>query len=466
MKKIIYFIFTLLLVSCGNTNKKTSKESENSIEVYQLSQEEATNLVERSYQYIAVYNTLMSFTSNPKNPFYLNGWNNMYKAKEQMTAESKGIPGPNNDTFYEVSAVDLRAEPIIITYPAFDSKYVSLETSALDHYCKVPLATSKGDFKVKTTVLYYSQRTKNYTGEAIDGIDKIVELSGDFAAAFLRVTPQVNDPEIYKKNIEAIDNLKIETLSQFQGKKSLAVEKAHFPKFGKTSKVYVTNFLEVMQFVFNHTTFDSNDKMDREVLSAFKPLGIEPGKIYDAKTVVKLDSTLIANTVKSVEKIGSETATDYVYNKFADKGEMTLDVMVSQSVTGPIGLPASEALYLQIQTNDGLPLNALNDYSLKMSKENLPPAGAFWSFTLYDGIEYLFIPNAENKYSVGENAGMQLDKDGGITIYMSEKLPEGTPKENWLPINREDLLLNLRLRVYQPDIEKMKVWEVPTLEKN
>ena len=46
-----------------------------------------------------------------------------------------------------------------------------------------------------------------------------------------------------------------------------------------------------------------------------------------------------------------------------------------------------------------------------MSREQLPPAKAFWSVTLYDLQNGFFIPNESKKYSVGDNAGMKLDKD-------------------------------------------------------
>ena len=49
------------------------------------------------------------------------------------------------------------------------SRPVSLATSALDHYVNIPLATSKGDFKKPTSILYYSARTKDYSGEPVDG---------------------------------------------------------------------------------------------------------------------------------------------------------------------------------------------------------------------------------------------------------------------------------------------------------
>ena len=83
-------------------------------------------------------------------------------------------------------------------------------------------------------------------------------------------------------------------------------------------------------------------------------------------------------------------------------------------------------------------MNALHDYVVKMTKDELPPAKAFWSLTLYDTENGFFIPNPRNKYSVGENAGYKLNADGGIEIYVAAEKPAGVPEENWLPINRGD----------------------------
>ena len=109
-------------------------------------------------------------------------------------------------------------------------------------------------------------------------------------------------------------------------------------------------------------------------------------------------------------------------------------------------------------------MNALHNYVIRMTKDERPPANAFWSFTLYDAVNGFFIPNEHKKYSVGENAGRKLNKNGGIEIYIADKKPAGVPEENWLPIQREDLELTVTLRVYGPDLEKMKTWQAPKAE--
>jgi hypothetical protein len=150
---------------------------------------------------------------------------------------------------------------------------------------------------------------------------------------------------------------------------------------------------------------------------------------------------------------------------FKLKGEIGLDLLLFQSVFGPIGQPAVEAVYPSLTTTDDKPMNAQHDYVIRMSKDEMPPAEAFWSCTLYDLENGFFIPNDRKKYSVGENGGMKLNEDGGIEIYIAEEQPEGVPEENWLPLNRGDYGIDVVLRLYVPDLEKFKNWEPPKAKK-
>jgi len=88
-----------------------------------------------------------------------------------------------------------------------------------------------------------------------------------------------------------------------------------------------------------------------------------------------------------------------------------------------------------------------------------------WSVTLYDIENGFFIPNDRKKYSVGANAGMRLDDDGGIAIYIAAEQPPGVPEENWLPITRDDLEIGPIMRLYEPDLERFETWTAPTAEK-
>ncbi len=437
----------------------------------QMTSAEMENLVRRSYQYVALFNTLNSFAVNAENPFAAGGWNKTHYPQGLMDASVRAIPRPNNDTLYVLSLLDLRQDAVVIQYPAFQSKFVSLETTAFDHYCEIPLATSKGDFEQPTSILYYSARTEGYSGEPVEGVDKIMEMSGDYAIAFLRVMPEADDPEKFQANMAAIQEVKLQTLSEFQGKPAKPADPETMPAYGNDAMVFTDNFQEVMQFVFNHTTFDPDNEIDQAALAALKTVGVEPGKQYDADNVPTLDATQLAAVAAEVAKKENTiwndptAAAPFLLKLFQPKGHIDLDTLVLQSVVGPVGQPADQAMYPGVATTDGTPMNAQHDYVIRMTKDELPPATAFWSATLYDTEQGFFIPNSENKYSVGQNAGMQLDASGGIEIHIAAEQPQGVPAENWLPITRSDLGIDVIMRVYVPDLEKMKTWEAPKAER-
>ena len=430
-----------------------------------LTDAQIENIVKRSYQYVAMYNV------NNKFALKQGGWNTCLADTQLKDHTMREIARPNNDTLYIVCMLDLRKDPVILEMPAFDSKYVSLMVTSYDHYVNVPMTTRKGDFRKPEKILFYTARTEGYKGGPVKGVDRIFEASGDFISAIFRVMPHSNEPARFKRIVKQMQSVKLVTLSEYRGGKAKPIDDITFPSVGKTdADVFGTNLLEVMQFVFNHTTFDPNNKIDQDVLAAYKPLGIEPGKRYDPATVKPIDGERFRNMAKQVAAknlaiMGQpEVAAKIKPYWFEPKGETNLDTLVATSVIGPIGLPAAEAEYPAIQTTDGKKFNAMHDYVILMTKEQLPPAKAFWSVTLYDLQNGFFIPNDRKKYSVGDNAGMKLNEDGGIEIYVAAKKPDGVPEENWLPINRKDEDLSLNLRIYVPDLEKMKTWQAPKAE--
>jgi hypothetical protein len=320
-------------------------------------------------------------------------------------------------------------------------------------------------------MLFYSARTQGYNGEAVEGVDQVFEMNGDFSGAVFRVMPHSADAERFDKIIGQMQSLNLQTLSEYKGGQAKPIDDIVFPPYGTTdADVFGDNFLEVMQFVFNQNSFDADDELDQAILAALKPLGVEPGKVYDAAKVAQIDGDRFRQASLKVQAETLKLLTDpELFASFStrimrEKGNSDLDALIIASVIGPLGLPLEEATYPNVSTTDGAPMNAQNDYVIRMSKDELPPANAFWSLTLYDMQNGFFIPNDRKKYSVGENAGMQLNAEGGIDIYVAAKQPEGVPEENWLPINRKDENMDILLRIYAPDLERLKNWETPRAE--
>ena len=473
--KLLLFGFLLLAVfGCQQNSKTTEKQvktDENGIAI--LSDQEIENIVKRSYQYVAMYNVNQKMALAEEG-MTTRGYNKGMRNTNLLDHTARFIARPNNDVMYQLAMLDLRKDAVVFEMPIIESKYVSMMVTGYDHYVNIPMSTTDmdGDFAAPKTILFYTARTENYHGDKVEGVDEIFEMTGDFVSLVIRIMPHANEPERFKRIVDEINAIKGMSLSEFMGKPKPETDAVDFPAYGETdADIFENNLLEVMQFVFNHTTFDPNNQLDKDVLAAFAPLGVVPGKQFDPKNVVKIDGkkfrevseNIVNKTLAMWEK--PEEMKGMIYKFFKTKEFMELEPLVVQSVVGPIGQPAKEALYPAVVTDDGMPMNALNDYVLRMTKEELPPAKAFWSFTLYDTKNGFFIPNDHKKYSVGENGGMKLNADGGIEIYIAAEKPKGVPEENWLPINREDLGISVILRIYAPDLEKMKTWQPPKWSK-
>jgi len=447
MKLRTNYLVALLLMVFGLNGCAQEAADQQAIE---LSDAQVEDIVRSSYQYVAMYNVNNKFAMDPANPVSTGGWNRV-KANTALADHTlKAIARPNNDTLYGSAALDLREEPVILEAPAFDSKYVSLMVTGYDHYVNIPMSTRLGDFSEPSRILFYT-----------------------FVSAVYRIMPHANEPERLQRNIDAMQNIKVLTLSEFRsGTAAESGGPPEFPAYGQTDfDVFENNLLEVMQFVFNHTTFDADDEIDQKALDAYEPLGVVPGREFDASNVAVIDGARFREVAEQVaaKKLTSmgdpEFTASFINDLFQPKGEMASLPMLAQSILGPIGQPRAEAVYPPVTSTDGTPLNAMNDYVIRMAPNDMPPATAFWSATLYDTENGFFLPNDRKKYSVGENSGMQLDADGGIAIYLTTEQPEGVPEENWLPMSRGDYGVDVIMRLYAPDLERFETWTAPKAER-
>ena len=91
-------------------------------------------------------------------------------------------------------------------------------------------------------------------------------------------------------------------------------------------------------------------------------------------------------------------------------------------------------------------MNTKKYYILHFRKEELPPANAFWSITMYDA-EAFQVANPLNRFAIGDREALNYNADGSLDIYIQNASPGKDKESNWLPSPGKGLL-GVTMRLY------------------
>jgi hypothetical protein len=111
--------------------------------------------------------------------------------------------------------------------------------------------------------------------------------------------------------------------------------------------------------------------------------------------------------------------------------------------------PPEDAVYMNTyQDARGQMLQGGRSYSLRFEKGQLPPAGAFWSVTLYDG-EGFPVANPIGRHALGDRDPLRFNPDGSLDLLIQTEDPGGALSSNWLPTPAGGAIA-LSIRIYLP----------------
>ncbi len=185
-------------------------------------------------------------------------------------------------------------------------------------------------------------------------------------------------------------------------------------------------------------------------------LGIDPEKSFDAEDINRnVENGLEDAFSDAIEKINDDfncvitTRNQWkmILRKESDFGtDYTRRAMLARASL-PVSLSQNILAASSNADSNGNRLNGLNRYKIHLKKEEIPPAKAFWSLTLYTGFNHLAY-NSANVYAIQSFAdSLKMNEDGSCDIYIQRDKPTD-PHSNWLPCPKEPF--SLMLRLYQP----------------
>jgi uncharacterized protein (TIGR03000 family) len=418
------------------------------------------------------YGSLYEFFVDKTSSQYKGPFNQVLNSANVFTPKDTAVVTPNSDTPYSMLAMDLRAEPLVLTVPPIEKgRYYSVQLVDL-YTCNYGYIGSRATGNGGGNYLIAGPSWKGTTPE---GIDKVFRCETELSIAIYR-TQLFNPADIDNvKKIQA--GYKIQPLSAFAKRPpppSLPPE-IKWPRIDK--KLAETDPFAYLNFLLQFCPATGSAEVEKPLRARFAKIGIEPGKSFDPATLSADDRKALAAGMKAgLNKIqerlrsgGKDVNGWRVGAAFGDrefyKGDWTL--RASAAMAGIFGNDAVEALYPMLLTDSEgkKPDGSKSRYTLTFAKGQLPPANAFWSVTMYDGKTQLLIENPINRYLINSPMlpNLKTNEDGSLTIYIQKDSPGKEKEANWLPA--PDGPIFLVMRIYWPKKEALDgEWKPPAVK--
>jgi hypothetical protein len=387
---------------------------------------------------------------------------NQLNHSRQLASSQKGTAAsPNNDTLYTLAFLDLSEQPVLIDTPEMGDRYYTIQLA--DFY-----ASNFGDIGTRHNggaPGKYLIVGSEWRGDPPPDITQVYRSPTPWAMILLRILVD-NQNELEAVHVLQ-DKFKLMTED---GKPLAPFDSARLPSAPEAG-----NPAQIWAVINRELTSNPPPASDRSLVDQFAVVGIGPGQPQDIshfdpavqKGLMRAAATGMQIVLAAADRVaGGNTFNGWSYAK-PDVGRYGTDYLYRAGVTR-MGLMANdpiEATYLSLYVDaDRKTLHGGGDYHLRFTADNLPPAKAFWSVTIYDRETYSLVDNVIGRFSIGDRTeGLEYEEDGSLNIYIDHTTPGSERKANWLPAPQGDFYL--LMRIYMPEAAAVaQTWEPPALE--
>lgn len=396
-------------------------------------------------------------------------WNRLNNTARVYTPDDKAIQTPNSDTPYSQLGMDLRAEPLVLTVPPIEKgRYFSIQlidayTFNFDYIGSRTTGNDGGHFLVAGPA---------WKGEAPKGITKVFRSETDFAWALYRT--QLFDAADIDRVKAVQTGYNVQPLSTFLGTAlPPPAPKVDFrPPLSVEAQRNSPQFFDVLNFVLTYCPTDPSEVAIRE---RFSRLGIGAGRRF-------VPADLPAPILQAVQDGMADAWAEFAAFKkdqidtlkvtsgdfFGTRGYLRNNYLyrMAGAVLGIYGNSKQEAMYPAYMVDStGAALDgSKNAYTIRFAPDQLPPANAFWSLTMYELPSSLLYANGLNRYLINSPMlpNLKRDPDGGVTLYVQHEAPSSEFQSNWLPAPANNFWAVLR--IYWPKESALEgTWKQPPM---
>jgi hypothetical protein len=384
-------------------------------------------------------------------------------------ADFRDVVRPNFDTLYSIGWLDLTKEPMVVAVPDTQGRYYMLPM--LDMWTDV--FACPGKRTTGTGAAQFAVVPPGWQGTLPEGVQRI-----DAPTSYVWIIgrTQTNGPKDYDAVHAVQDGYTITPLSQL-GRAPQPVAGTIDPTVDMTTPPmtqvdtmaageFFSYAAEVMKVNPPHIT-------DQPIVARMRRVGIEAGKSFD------FDEADDPVTKRALERAAPDAldamrAKSPTIARVVNGWQMNTDTMgvygnyyLKRAIVALLGLGANlpeDAVYpLNVGDADGQPLTGADRYVLHFAENEIPPANAFWSVTLYDEDGFAY-SNDLQRNAIGDRDALTFNADGSVDLYVQHTSPGTDTDSNWLPAPAT--AFNLTMRVYSPKAEVLDGrWTPPAINR-
>jgi hypothetical protein len=428
----------------------------------ELSPDEVRAIAKEAYIYgnplVDHYRIFYSYFIDESGPDFKAPFNQIRNESKVFTSKDTTIQTANSDTPYSFSALDLRAEPVVITIPKIaESRYFSVQM--IDgftynfYYMGSRTTGNKGG--------NYLFIGPDWKGEKPEGFEDVIRSEYNLVFALFRT--QLFEPSDIDSVIQIQQGYKVQPLSAYLNQPAPAQPDAvsFLKPLTREEQRYNLMFFNQLNFWLQFANIHESEKA---LFERFAKIGVVPGQAFDPESFSPEIKEAISAGIQdawqefetlNTEKIKTGLATSA--DVFGTRAYLNNNYLyrMAGAVLGIYGNSKEEAFYPIYQTDgQGQPLDAsTSKYTLTMKPEDLPPVNSFWSFTMYRLPGSLMVENPIERYLINSPMLPDLKRgdDGSITIYIQHESPGPELESNWLPAPKGPFLVVNRLYWPKPE---------------
>jgi len=363
-------------------------------------------------------------------------------------ADFRAVVRPNFDTLYSSAWLDLTRGPVIVEVPDSDDRYYMMPM--LDMWTDV--FANPGKRTTGTGAQTFVVTAPGYSGDLPAGATPI---AAPTPHVWVIGRTQTNGPADYAAVNAFQDGLRITELA---GPSTFVIDESVDTTTEPLRLVDAMSAAEFFTLAARTMAVNPPHRSDFSQMARMSLLGVAPGVDFDAD---RFDAAELAEI-----EAGAKAAQAALHAGVArlavpvNGWAMLTDTMgvygneyFRRAVITLVGLganPAQDAVYpLLVADADGKPTAGDHDYVIHFDADELPPAQAFWSITMYDA-EGFQAPNELNRFAIGDRDPLVFNPDGSLDIYMQHGDPGPDRRANWLPAPTGPVGITMRLYAPAP----------------